>query len=327
MKNYFIFLLFVYSFNHRAMEKPLMELASDPETQFWATKKSHEKSLRRLKEDHAQKIDLDELACQITYNLSLIKQTGMVKFSPDKDPTTHEFRKKWYYGRKINTLLINASCSDGNHEVIKKLLENKANPNVKIYYTDLDGSNQFYTPLSLAVETLAEKNVALLLKAGARPTTKLKNGRTPLHSICLRDSCWYEVMEKKKNIIDLLLTRGANPNTLNAFGENCLYSLGSSGSWNQSDIPLLLEYGLNARTKFSGIVCIPEMHALICNVLAKYARPMALFRVLWKKAQTSDFKRLPRELALYISELVYQGFKLPEICIEDKPNYIEPIYR
>lgn len=249
-----------------------------------------------------------------------MKQTGMVKFSPDKDPSTHEFRKKWYYGRKINTLMINASCSDRNHEVVKKLLENKANPNVKIYYTDLDGSNQFYTPLSLAVESAAEKNVALLLQAGARTSTKVKNGNTPLHLACSISPYNHSQMmqEIKKNIVRLLLDHGADSNMLNTEKHNSLYSLAASGSWQHSDIPLLFEYGLNARTKFPGITCISEMHEHICNVLAKYARPMALFRVLWKRAQKSDFKRLPREIALQIAELVYRDSKLPEICISSK---------
>lgn len=317
---FFLILLLIPTTNHYAMEKHLEQIvpkSMEEEPKFWSTKKSHEKNPRRLKEELAQKIDLDELACQITYNLSLMKQTGMVKFSTDKDPTTHEFRKKEYYGRKINALLVNASCSDRNHEVVKKLLENKANPNVKIYYTDLDGSNQFYTPLSLAVESAAEKNVALLLQIGARTSTKVKNGNTPLHLACSISPYNHSEMmqEIKKNMVRLLLAHGADPNMLNAERHNCLYSFVASGSWKQSDIALLLEYGLNARTEFPGIICTSLDHSLICNFLALYARRMTLFRVLWKRAQNSDFKRLPRELALHISELVYHDSPLPKICI------------
>lgn len=319
MKNYFIFLLFVYSFNHRAMEKPLMDLASDPEPKFWATKKSHEKSLRRLKKEHAQKVDLNELACHITYKLSLIKQTGIVKFSPDKDPTTHEFRKKWYYGRKINTLLLNACADDKNQEIVKQLLIFHANPNAKLnrqikwYNSTVPLGEVFETPLFTAVQHQAERNVELLLQHGARVTTKkgLKH-ETILHAACSnKDSS----SETKKNIISLLLAYGANPNTLTTDGASCLYSLANSGSYDQSYITLLLEYGLDCRIKYPLYIgCRASHHEQVCNVLAKYAQPMALFRVLWKRAQHSDFKRLPRELVLQIIEAVYRDSKLPKIC-------------
>lgn len=110
MKKAILLLLCFAISPHYAMKKPLIELASDPETQFWATKKSHEKSLRRLREESAEKIDLDALAQQIHY----------------------EIPKEWYYGRRINTLLVNACADDRSHDIVKQLLANHANPNAKI---------------------------------------------------------------------------------------------------------------------------------------------------------------------------------------------------
>lgn len=303
-----------------SMEKP-------PEEQwYWAIKKSHEKNPRRLKEEHAQKIDLDELACHITYKLSLIKQTGMVKFSPDKDPTTHDFRKKWYYGRKINTLLLNACAYDRNHEVVKQLLTFHANPNVKIDRRVIWANEKvmlgevFETPLFTAVQHQAERNVELLLQAGARVTTlQGLQLETVLHYACSnKDSS----PETKKNIISLLLAHGANPNALTTNRANCLYSLVQSRSYDQSYITLLLEYGLDSRIKFPLFMCCnPSIHEQICDESAKYARPMALFRVLWKRAQNSDFKRLPREIALQIAKLVYREAKLQKVCISSRSIY------
>lgn len=124
---------------------------------------------------------------------------------------------------------ILTAAQNGSVEIINELAAAKA---------DLNFSNIIYTPLVYAIEQENKDLTEVLLKAGANPNAKSKNGRVPLI-----------VAINNQAIFDLLLTHKADPNLTNEFGETALMVAIQNDS--KDRIEQLIKAGANVNAKDS----------------------------------------------------------------------------
>jgi ankyrin repeat protein len=103
------------------------------------------------------------------------------------------------------TTLISAI---GNIELLKFLLEQKANPNL--------ASGNAQTPLEYAARSSNIEIVRILLEAGARTDIEAVGRDTPLHSAAANGSA---------EIVQLLLSKGADVNARGQGGRTALHAL------------------------------------------------------------------------------------------------------
>jgi len=99
------------------------------------------------------------------------------------------------------TTPLNRACYENNREIVRLLLEKRANVNAVVTNGD--------TPLNRACYYNYPKIVGLLLEYSANPNIANKNGETPLYRAC---------RENNLEIVRLLLDKGANVNVVVADG-------------------------------------------------------------------------------------------------------------
>uniref|UniRef100_A0A3Q3JS54 ZU5 domain-containing protein n=1 Tax=Monopterus albus TaxID=43700 RepID=A0A3Q3JS54_MONAL len=125
-----------------------------------------------------------------------------------------------YLHQKDDQTPLHCAARMGHKELVKLLLEHKANPD--------SATTAGHTPLHIAGREGHVQTVRILLDAGAQQIKMTKKGFTPLH-----------VASKygKVDVAELLLERGANPN---AAGKNGLTPLHVAVHHNNLDVVKLL---------------------------------------------------------------------------------------
>jgi len=127
----------------------------------------------------------------------------------------------------LHSLAADAGAMDGGEEIVKKLLQYGADPEIQ--------DNQGFTPLHFAIFGNQDNVVSMLLQNGANPNIASDDfNETPLH---------IAAFNRSEDISKILLENGADPNAENHAGETPLHIAASRG---YADIfKLLLQYGAN----------------------------------------------------------------------------------
>ncbi len=163
-------------------------------------------------------------------------------------------------GSDGGTCLLWASVT--NHkEIVELLLNHDANPNIQ--------DNEGFTPLHAAIENNCIGIVSLLLSRGANPNLQNNEGITPLHwaafepprveilELLLQQTninlntqntdgttpLYAAVCSRNREIVNSLLSRGANPNIQDNNGNTPLHAAVHSN--NKKIVRLLLTHGAN----------------------------------------------------------------------------------
>ncbi|WP_410543825.1 ankyrin repeat domain-containing protein [Wolbachia endosymbiont of Encarsia formosa] len=131
-----------------------------------------------------------------------------------------------------------------NYSILKLLLENGADPNIKLLHNE--ASLYYYMVLD------DSRIVELLLQYGADPNMVDKNGENPLFEALLCDD---------DHTMEILLKYGANPNMLGKNGRGPLYqAINCDNDKREKYLELLLKYGADPNQKVNGsrvIECAP----------------------------------------------------------------------
>ncbi|WP_353287875.1 ankyrin repeat domain-containing protein [Wolbachia endosymbiont (group B) of Gerris lacustris] len=131
-----------------------------------------------------------------------------------------------------------------NYSILELLLENGADPNIKLLHNQ--ASLYYYTVID------DSRIVELLLQYGADPNMLDRNGRNPLSPalFCNDDST-----------VEVLLKYGCNPNMLDRDGKNPLYkAICYKNDKREKNVELLLKCGADPNQKVNGsrvIECAP----------------------------------------------------------------------
>ncbi|CAB0044239.1 unnamed protein product [Trichogramma brassicae] len=147
---------------------------------------------------------------------------------------------------------FHAACAYGCDDVVEKFLESGQDPNCLPRESGDESSVD--PPLFLAIARDHKRTMELLLRGGADPKLADKNGWTPLHMICGRKyddgmaELFFEINDEKRqrvdvdaqsqwgdrplqlalenkreNVTELLLRRGAEPSLVKRNGSNCVH--------------------------------------------------------------------------------------------------------
>nr|CAH7713872.1 unnamed protein product [Callosobruchus chinensis] len=131
-----------------------------------------------------------------------------------------------------------------NYSILKLLLENGADPNIKLLHNE---ASLYYCRV---IDD--SRIVELLLQYGADPNMLDKNGKNPLFKAFLCDD---------DHTMEILLKYGANPNMLDKNGRVPLYqAINCDNDKREKYVELLLKYGADPNQKVNGsrvIECAP----------------------------------------------------------------------
>ncbi len=126
---------------------------------------------------------------------------------------------------------LHKACSEGHGSIVELLLKCGANPNVQ--------NGRGKSPLYRACSEGHDGIVKLLLEHGADPNMKDQEGKPPL-IFAFKDRFLHE---NEVRVISLLLEHNADPNVQDEYGELPLHKACSSGCYNI--VKLLLEKGVD----------------------------------------------------------------------------------
>lgn len=142
------------------------------------------------------------------------------------------------------SLALMQAKNSRDYSILKLLLENGADPNIKLLHNEVSLHHYMVLDDSRIVE--------LLLQYGADPNMVDKNGKNPLFEALLCDD---------DHTMEILLKYGANPNMLGKNGRGPLYqAINCDNDKREKYLELLLKYGADPNQEVNGsrvIECAP----------------------------------------------------------------------
>lgn len=147
-----------------------------------------------------------------------------------------------------------------NYSILRLLLENGADPNIKLLHNE--ASLHYYMVLD------DSRIVELLLQYGADPNMLDKNGKNPLFEAFLCDD---------DHTMEILLKYGANPNMLDKNGRRPLYqAINFDNDKREKYVELLLKYGADPNQKVNGSRVIEYAPYFINNGVMNWIKTLTL---------------------------------------------------
>lgn len=188
-------------------------------------------------------------------------------------------------------LVLHPFVSESFSNIVKKLLDAGANPNLQ----DEEGR----TALSWAIEdpTAEFRTIRLLVEYGANPNIPDDYGRTPFHSACLMG---------KAAVIELLLSAGANPNEPGEKNRTPLHYLLMHNNNDELEmVGLLLDAGANPTAVDAGGKSVLDYAKRIGNerVTALLERPYRI-RERVQAARVAQERGLPADIGQTIGSFL-----------------------
>jgi ankyrin repeat protein len=214
------------------------------------------------------KEDLDEVLILAAYNRDFTMVQWALTMGADVN----------YQDSNGRTALAICCEYENTHEIVKFLIENGAEVNIKVEYSDY--------PLGYAAMYGRLNNVKLLLASGADVNQKGGYGRTALH-YAVTPGDWSEHFLE---ITKLLLDHGADPTITHSGGDTPLLEALAYEDADIEIVKLLIEYGadLHAKDAYGGSAL---------SRAAKRGR-MDIIEVLWQQINSGEIEDKMLEKAL-----------------------------
>ncbi|WP_264687224.1 MULTISPECIES: ankyrin repeat domain-containing protein [unclassified Wolbachia] len=155
---------------------------------------------------------------------------------------------------------LSIALDSRNYSILKLLLENGADPNIKLLHNE--ASLHYYMVLD------DSRIVELLLQYGADPNMVDRNGKNPLFEAFL---CYDD------HTMEILLKYGANPNMLDKNDRGPLYqAINFDNDKREKYVELLLKYGADPNQKVNGSRVIEYAPYFINNGIMNWIKTLTL---------------------------------------------------